>query len=193
MCPPDPDADNARHGRSSREEDSFLVQALRNPLTKEEAFGKIMENYGPRLYSHLRRMTGNHENADDALQNTFMKVWMNADKFRGDSAFFTWVFAIAVNEGRDILQRQKRRGISVPAEAAGLRAASAGPDPEGIRSKLSAALLTLPEKQRLVFDLRYFEEMGYAEIAALTGTTEGALKASYFHAVKKIEKYLTAR
>lgn len=168
-----------------------MVQALCNPLTKAEAFGKIMENYGPRLYGHLRRVTGNHEDADDALQNTFMKVWMKVEDFRGDAAFFSWVFAIAVNEGRAILQRQKRRGVSVPAEASDLRAASAGPDPESIREKLSAALLTLPEKQRLVFDLRYFEEKSYAEIAALTGTTEGALKASYFHAVKKIEKYLT--
>lgn len=163
-----------------------------SPEKKEAAFRQITDKYSDRLYRHLRRMTGNHEDADDALQNTFIKVWLNAEKFRGDSAFFSWIFAIALNEGRTILRRQMRKGTSVPAEDAELRAGSSGPAPEAIRAKLSAALLTLPEKQRTVFDLRYFEEMSYAEIAALTGTSEGALKASYFHAVKKIEKYLTS-
>ncbi|MCA1750614.1 MAG: RNA polymerase sigma factor [Flavobacteriales bacterium] len=146
-----------------------LLAELRQESTRVAAFETLVRIYQEKLYGHLRRMTGNHPDADDALQNTLIKVWKNIETFRGDSALYSWLYRIAANEALDIIKKRKTGFGHVPAES---------------------AELTVPEKQRQVFDLKYFEEMKYDTIAEITGTSVGALKASYFHAVKKIEAFL---
>lgn len=167
-----------------------IIDALRFPATREAAFEVLVTTYQKPLYSHLRRMLGNHEDADDALQNTFIKVWRNVDRFRGDASLFSWLYRIATNEALNIINQKVPYNKTSKADEMSLVAASDGPDGDAISRKLQAAMLTLPEKQRQVFDLRYFEEMKYSQIAEITGTSVGALKASYFHAVKKIEAAL---
>lgn len=167
-----------------------MAELRQNP-TRESAFETLVRTYQEKLYGHLRRMTGNHPDADDALQNTFIKVWKNIEKFRGDSALYSWLYRIATNEAIALIEKRKKGFRQLPAESSGLTASTEGPSGDAIEAKLKAALLTLPEKQRQVFDLKYFEEMKYETIAEITGTSVGALKASYFHAVKKLEAFLT--
>lgn len=167
-----------------------LLAELRQESTRVAAFETLVRIYQEKLYGHLRRMTGNHPDADDALQNTLIKVWKNIETFRGDSALYSWLYRIAANEALYIIKKRKTGFGHMPAESAELTAANEGPCGETIEAKFQAALLTLPEKQRQVFDLKYFEEMKYDTIAEITGTSVGALKASYFHAVKKIEAFL---
>jgi RNA polymerase sigma-70 factor (ECF subfamily) len=174
------------------EKEDDILKAIKLPDSKVRGFEMLVKQYQKPLYAHLRRMTGNHADADDALQNTFLKTWKHLDNFRGDAALYSWLYRIATNEALRLLQKRKVSQMHLTAESAGLMAASDGPDSELISQKLEAALATLPPKQRQVFDLKYFEEMKYEEIAHITGTSIGALKASYFHAVKKLEAHLSA-
>ena len=151
---------------------------------------QCMNVYKKPLYAHVRSMTGNHPDADDALQNTFVKIWKHVDGFKGNSALYTWMYRIATNEAITIInRRQKMHAVDIE-EGRVEGEQTDGPSGDEIKAKLKEALEQLPEKQRKVFEMKYFSEMKYEEIANLTGTSVGALKASYFHAVRKIEAFL---
>ncbi len=168
-----------------------LLQALRGKLSREAAFERLVRATQQRLYAHLRRMLHAHPDADDALQNTYLKAWRAIDNFRGDSALYSWLYRIASNEALALIEHRKRHRVPMEVLQPGATAHLSGPDGDEIQLKLEKALQLLPPKQRLVFDLRYFEEMPYEQIAHITGTSIGALKASYFHAVKKLEAGLS--
>jgi len=173
------------------DKDRELVERIQNPESRNAAFRELMSLYQEKLYSHIRRMVGNHTDADDVLQNTFVKVYRHINKFKGDAKLYTWLYKIASNEALTYLNKEtKMRSVTFEPQHAktGFRP---GPDGEEIGHKLKQAIATLPEKQRQVFDLKYFEDLKYEEIAEITGTSVGGLKASYYHAVKKIEAFLT--
>lgn len=153
-----------------------------------------MEKYQERLYRHVRRMVTDHEDAHDVLQNTFIKVYRNIGAFKGNSKLYTWLYRIATNESLSFLEKRKRRtAFSLDEEDAGLaNRLEADPyfDGDEAQIRLQEALHSLPDKQRIVFNLRYFDEMSYQDISDSLGTSVGALKASYHHAVKKIEHYI---
>lgn len=174
------------------EQDKDIIAAMRTAHHREAGLRLLMRTYQNRLYGHLRRMLGNHPDADDALQNTLVKVWKNFDQFRGDAALYTWLFRIATNEALTQIEKRKHTRHHIPLNESPLRAVHDGPGSEEIARRLQDAIATLPPRQRQVFDLKYFEELTYEEIATLTQTSVGALKASYFHAVKKIESALGA-
>lgn len=173
------------------EKDRDIIASMRRPAEREAGFTLLINTYQEKLYGHLRRMLKSHQDADDALQNSLIKIWKNFDSFRGDSALYTWLYRIATNEALTILEKQRHAHLHVDASEVALSGMCDGPDSDEIAQRLWAALDTLPPKQRQVFDLKYFEEMKYDEIAAITHTSVGALKASYFHAVKKVEAFLT--
>ncbi len=171
-------------------EEREIVKGLKNQRTREAAFRQLMGVYKRPLYAHIRSMTGNHEDTDDALQNTFVKVWRHIDGFKGDSALYTWLYRIATNEALTLINRNKKMHSVTVEDTHRQTNYAEGPSGEEIKEKLQAAISTLPEKQRQVFEWKYFAEMKYEEMANLTGTSIGGLKASYFHAVRKIEEYL---
>jgi RNA polymerase sigma-70 factor (ECF subfamily) len=177
--------------------DKELINEFRDPKSQNFAFSKLVNTYQERLYWHIRRIVIDHDDADDVLQNTFIKAFKNLDKFREDSQLFTWLYRIATNESLTFLKK-KKTGAFVSFDDIGHTLSSkleASPELSGdvIQLKLQQAILTLPNKQRLVFNMKYFEEMRYDEIAKATGTSVGALKASYHHAVKKIEAYVKSQ
>ena len=153
----------------------------------------LVESYSERLYWHIRRMVTYHEDADDVLQNTFIKIWKNLDSFRGESQLYTWLYRIATNEALDHLRKSKKLRLvgadQAPAEFQH-RSGDIYFDHEAAEARFYKAIERLPEKQRAVFNLKYFEEMKYEEMAEVTGTSVGALKASYHHAVTKIREFL---
>lgn len=170
-------------------QDAALVAVFQDGSLVREAFDEIVGRYKERVYHHVRRIVIDHDDADDAAQNTFIRVWQNLGTFRGDSALFSWIYRIATNEALTLLRR-KKPNLDMDSAAAELSAlVDAGDHQNGdeIARKLQKALLTLPEKQRLVFHMKYFDDLTYDQIAEITGTSVGALKASYFHAVRKIE------
>jgi RNA polymerase sigma-70 factor (ECF subfamily) len=178
------------HEQTSDEE---LLQGFRNPDTREKAFTTIIRKYQEKLYWHIRRMVIVHEDADDVLQNMFIKVWKGLDQFREDSRLYTWLYRIATNESLTHLEQKKRKSNRSIDDEDGLsNQLRAEPNFDASRAewKLQLAIQQLPEKQRLVFNLRYYEEMPYQEMSRILDTSEGALKASYHHAVKKIEDYI---
>jgi len=162
--------------------------------SKEEAFKLLVATYQEKLYWHIRRMVHFHNDADDVVQNTFIKVWRNFDKFKRQSKLYTWLYRIATNESLTFLQKKKRKGtVAMETDDYDLSAElKADPyfDGNEIQIKLQQAIEALPEKQKAVFNLRYFEEMKYDDMSEVLDTSVGALKASYHHAVKKIEKFL---
>lgn len=170
-----------------------LVERLRDPATVREAFGEVIAQYSEPLYRQIRRMVQNHDDANDLLQNTFLKAWGSIENFRGEARLGTWLYKIAVNETLSHLERErKRRGISLDdQEAALINSIEADTDIDGdmLALKLRKAIATLPEKQRLVFNMRYYDEMRYDDISAVLGTSVGALKASYHLAVKKSSNF----
>ena len=177
-----------------RDEDRNLIADLKQENKKELAFHTLVKKYQERLYWHIRRMVLNHEDADDVLQNTFIKVWKNIGSFREESGLYTWLYRIATNESITFLNSKKRRKM-LPLDDVGdylMENLMSDPYFEGdrIQLELQKAILQLPEKQRIVFNLKYFEEMKYDDMAQILGTSVGALKASYHHAVKKVEEYL---
>ena len=174
--------------------DVELLQQFRDPGTKEKAFTAIIKKYQEKLYWHVRRMVVNHEDANDVLQNMFIKVWNNLDNFREDSQLYTWLYRIATNESLSYLEQQKKKSSASFEDHEHLMSnklkAEKDFDANKAEWKLQQAIQLLPEKQKAVFNLRYFDEMPYEEMSRVLETSEGALKASYHHAVKKIEDYI---
>ena len=174
-------------------EAEFIAQ-LQNPATKESAFRELVHLYKERLYWHIRKIVIRHEDADDVLQNTFIKVYRSIDKFKGESKLYSWLYRIATNEAITHLNKQaKRLQINNEEHKANLinnLQADVYFDGEEIQIKLQKAIAALPEKQQLVFNMKYFDEIKYKDMADILDTSEGALKASYHIAVKKIESYL---
>jgi RNA polymerase sigma factor (sigma-70 family) len=175
-------------------DDKELLHQFKQPETKEKAFTAIIKKYQEKLYWHVRRMVVDHDDANDVLQNVFIKVWNGLQNFREDSQLYTWLYRIATNESLTFLDQQKRRSsVSFDEVGAGLSnkiKAEEGFDAQRLEWKLQLAIQQLPEKQRAVFTLRYYDEMPYEEMSRVLETSEGALKASYHHAVKKIEDFI---
>lgn len=163
----------------------------------EKAFKVLVENYGEILYSQIRRIANNHEHTNDILQNVFIKVHQNLSNFNGDSALYTWMYRIARNESLNFIQKEKlRTGVDVSPITLEIMAGHNVLDttsPETISTLLQEAIDTLPDKQSVIFQLKYFEELKYSEISSRLNTSEGALKASFHHAKKKIEKYIISK
>ncbi|RYG31266.1 MAG: RNA polymerase sigma factor [Chitinophagaceae bacterium] len=174
--------------------DSELLVQFRNPATKEAAYTSLIRKYQEKLYWHVRRIVVEHEDANDVLQNTFIRVWNALENFREDSQLYTWLYRIATNECLSFLEQKKRKSsVSLSDDENSLTGsirADKDFDPSKIEWKLQLAIQQLPEKQRAVFSLRYYDEMPYTEMSKVLDTSEGALKASYHHAVKKIEDYI---
>jgi RNA polymerase sigma-70 factor (ECF subfamily) len=175
--------------------DQELLARIRSPFTKELGFRELIETYQKPVYQVIRRMVLIHEDADDLTQNTFIKAYKALDRFEGNSSLFTWLFRIATNESLTFLEKKKKRYFfSLDDHQEKLESyvdSSAPLSGDEIQVKLQKSLLKLPDKQRLVFHLKYEEDLSYEEISKITGTSVGALKASYHHAVKKIEQELT--
>lgn len=169
-----------------------LVADLQNPAKASLAFDSMMRAYGERIYWHIRKMVANHDDASDILQNVFLKAWSNIENFRGDARLSTWLYKIAVNESLNFINKERHRSEATTEEEASFIFNNLESDPwfdgDELKAELHKAIARLPEKQRLVFNMRYFDEMKYDEISEILGTSVGALKASYHHAVKKIEE-----
>ncbi|MEO6489329.1 MAG: sigma-70 family RNA polymerase sigma factor [Ferruginibacter sp.] len=175
-------------------DDKELLFLFKIEASKEQAFTKIIKKYQEKLYWHIRRMVVEHEDANDVLQNMFIKVWKSLDNFREDSQLYTWLYRIATNESLTFLQQQKKRSaLSLSDDESPLSnriKADEHFDANKLEWKLQLAIQKLPDKQRTVFNLRYYDEMPYEQMSRVLETSEGALKASYHHAVKKIEDYI---
>lgn len=175
-------------------DDLELLQNFKDPATKEQAFTSIIKKYQEKLYWHVRRMVVDHEDANDVLQNMFIKVWKGLENFREDSQLYTWLYRIATNESLTFLTQQKKRSsVSLSDLDNGLSnklRSDTNFDANKLEWKLQLGIQQLPEKQRLVFNLRYYDEMPYEEMSRVLETSEGALKASYHHAAKKIEQFI---
>ncbi len=177
-----------------QQDDKELLYQFKNEATKESAFTAILKKYQEKLYWHIRRMVVDHEDANDVLQNMFIKVWKGLENFREDSQLYTWLYRIATNESLTFLEQQKKRtSVSFNDVENGLEnklKADSNFDANKLEWKLQLAIQKLPEKQRVVFNLRYYDEMPYEEMSRVLETSEGALKASYHHAAKKIEDFI---
>lgn len=175
--------------------DQEIIEQFRNEETRNYAFNLLVREYQKRLYWHIRKIIIDHDDTDDVLQNVFIKVWRNLENFKAESQLFTWMYRIATNESINFLnQKKKRAGIpldDVSAFLANNLESDSYYKGDEIQTKLQKAILTLPDKQRIVFNMKYFDEMKYEEMSKILETSVGALKASYHHAVKKIEDYLT--
>ena len=171
-----------------------IIALLQDPARQKEAFECIVNEYSEQLYWQIRRMVLSHEDANDLLQNTFIKAWINIDYFRAEAKLSTWLYRIALNECLTFLNKQRAAStVSLDdPEADALQKLESDPYFSGDKAEmaLQKALLALPEKQRMVFNLKYYQEMKYEEMSDIFGTSVGALKASYHHALKKIEKFL---
>lgn len=174
--------------------DHMLVAAFKDERSREAAFTRLVRKYQERLYWHIRRMVVAHEDTDDILQNVFIKVWKNLGEFREESNLYTWLYRISTNETLTWIEQQKRfTAVSISDNEdifAQRLTAQKDFDTSKIEWKLQQAIGTLPQKQRIVFNLRYYDEMPYEEMAEVLGTSVGALKASYHHAVKKVEAFI---
>ena len=174
--------------------DQELLELFKDPGTKEQAFTGIIKKYQEKLYWHIRRIVITHDDADDVLQNMFIKVWKGLENFREDSQLYTWLYRIATNESLTFLAKEKKRhSVSLSDEENGLSnklKSDSHFDANKLEWKLQLAIQSLPEKQRIVFNLRYYDEMPYEEMSRVLETSEGALKASYHHAAKKVENYI---
>lgn len=173
--------------------DEEILAQFKNPASKEKAFRNLLANYQERLYYHVRRYVHNHEDANDILQNTCIKVWNALDNFRGESSLYTWLYRIAGNEAITFINKSKKRNeIDIEQTSAKYRSSTDNPEAEVLTKKLERAIASLPDKQKQVFIMRYYDEMPYEQISGIVDTSVGALKASYHHAVKKIEEILTS-
>ena len=174
--------------------DRELLEMFRKSDTKNYAFNLLMRKYQERLYWHVRKIVISHDDADDVVQNTFLKVWSGLESFREDSQLFTWLYRIATNEALTFLKKKKTKFLLplVDVEQQLCRTLETDPYINGneLQIKLQKAILKLPEKQRVVFNMKYYDEMKYEDMSETLGTSVGALKASFHHAVKKIEKFL---
>ncbi|HEY0668240.1 MAG TPA: sigma-70 family RNA polymerase sigma factor [Sphingobacteriaceae bacterium] len=175
-------------------EDSEILQKFSQDQTRNEAFNLLLHKYQQKIYWHIRRLVINHDDADDLVQEVFVKVWKYLGNFRSDSQLYTWLYRIATNECITFLNKKKNQN-NIPLDDVAFELAESLQDStyfDGNKAqlKLQQALLTLPEKQRLVFNMKYFDDLKYEEISEILGTSVGALKASFHHAVKKIESYI---
>lgn len=175
-------------------DDLFILAMFRKPESREKAFAILIRKYQEKLYWHIRRMVVEHEDTNDVLQNFFIKVWKGLDQFREDSQLYTWLYKIATNESLSFLQQKKKRSsVSIDGYGYDLTEnikADKHFDAQKAEWKLQLAMQQLPEKQKIVFSLRYYDEMPYETMSKVLETSEGALKASYHHAVKKIEEFI---
>lgn len=174
--------------------EKVFIAELLHPKTQNEAFQKLLREYQKPLYNHIRNIVLNHDDADDVLQNTFIKVFQNLKNFKGESKLFSWMYRIATNEAITFLNQKAKKNNTTSEELQSkivdnLKADSYF-DGDEIQFKLQKAIANLPEKQQLVFKMKYFEEIKYEDMSEIIGTSVGALKASYHHAVKKIEEFM---
>jgi len=173
--------------------DEELLSLLREPDTIREGFAKLVSEYSEQLYWQIRKMVLSHDDANDILQEVFIKAWSNIDNFRGEAKLSTWLYRIAINESITFINKMRaQNNISIDEDDSFLINQLEGDeyfDGDETQKLLQKAVLTLPEKQRLVFQMKYFDEMKYEEMSEILGTSVGALKASYHHAVKKIENF----
>ena len=176
-----------------QDEKEFIDQLL-HPKTQNEAFEKLIKDFQRPLYAHIRTLVLNHEDTNDVLQNVFIKVFQNLKKFKGESKLFSWMYRIATNESITFIhQKAKKNNLSSQEQAQkemDQLKADTYFDGDALQLQLQKAIALLPEKQQLVFKMKYFQELKYEEISTILGTSVGGLKASYFHAVKKIEDYM---
>ena len=173
--------------------DDELLKRFRDESTRNDAFNVMATRYRERLYWHIRKMVIVHEDTDDVLQNTFLKAWKGLDTYKGEAKLYTWLYRIATNESINFLN-QKRNRMTTPLEDAGYMLSQSLHHDEyftgdELQMQLQQAILTLPEKQRIVFNMRYFDEIPYEEMSEILDTSVGALKASYHHAVNKIKEW----
>jgi RNA polymerase sigma-70 factor (ECF subfamily) len=171
-----------------------FIQELLHPKTQEVAFKKLVKDYQRPLYNHIRTIVLNHDDTDDVLQNTFIKIFRNLSSFKGESKLFSWMYRIATNEALTFLQQKSRRFNTTSEELLQKQTDKMKADDyfdgDEIQFKLHQSISLLPEKQQLVFKMKYFQELKYEEMSEILDTSVGALKASYHHAVKKIENYM---
>ena len=176
------------------QDEKDFIQELLNPKTQNVAFQKLLRDYKRPLYNHIRNIVLNHDDADDVLQNTFVKVFQYLKDFKGESKLFSWMYRIATNEAITFInQKAKRNGTTSEAMQTKIvdnLKADTYFDGNEIQIKLQKAVALLPEKQQLVFKMKYYEDLKYEELSEILGTSVGALKASYHHAVKKIEEFV---
>jgi RNA polymerase sigma factor (sigma-70 family) len=176
-------------------EDEEILSKFRDEKTRNEAFNLLLKKYQQKIYWHVRRMVIDHDDADDIVQDVFIKIWKNLPGFRNDAQLYTWMYRIATNECITFLNKKKQKNnISlddVDFELADTLSSSDQFTGDQIQKKLQEAILTLPDKQRLVFNMKYFDDMKYEEMSEVLGTSVGALKASFHLAVKKIEAFVT--
>jgi RNA polymerase sigma factor (sigma-70 family) len=174
--------------------DTEILSKFQDERTRNEAFNLLLKKYQQKIYWHVRRMVIDHDDADDLVQDIFVKIWKNLPGFRSDAQLYTWMYRIATNECITFLNKKKQKNNipldDVSYELADTLADSTYLSGDKIQLKLQSALLTLPDKQRLVFNMKYYDDMKYEEMSEVLGTSVGALKASFHLAVKKIEAYL---
>ena len=174
-------------------DDEQLIEQLRDPQRCRKAFNEVIKIYTEPLYWQIRKMVIDHDDANDVLQNTFIKAWSSIENFRGDAKLSTWLYKIAINESITFINKEKQRNnVSLDDDDSFLINSLASDewfDGDDLRLELQKAINSLPEKQRLIFNMLYFDDMKYEDMSEILGTTVGALKASYHHAVKKIEKF----
>jgi len=180
---------------NSEQYDDRILQLLKSPATQEAGFKLLLQVYQERLYRHLRQLLNSHNDADDVLQNTLIKIFRYHDQFKGDSQLYTWMYRIASNEASTFLKQKNRRSASSLDEPESLISKQLSSPSEALGGDdilrlLSLAIAELPEKQRLVFERRYYHETPYEELSAEFGTSVGALKASFHHAAKKVEDFI---
>ena len=174
-------------------DEAAVVEQLHHPSTARDAFGQVIAHYSSTLYWQIRRMVIDHDDANDVLQNTFLKAWTSIDNFRGDAKLSTWLYKIAINESITFINKKKvQNNVSLDDDDSFLVNTLESDewfDGDEAQRLLQQAIATLPEKQRLVFNMRYYDEMKYEDMSEILGTSTGALKASYHHALKKIEAF----
>jgi RNA polymerase sigma-70 factor (ECF subfamily) len=174
--------------------DEEILQQFKDPVSKEKAFRNLLANYQERLYYHVRRYVTNHDDANDVLQNVCIKIWNAIDNFRGESGLYTWLYRIASNEAITYINKVKKHPtVDIEISSAKYRGGTDNMEADELTTKLQRAIDALPDKQKQVFVMRYYDEMPYEKIAEIVETSVGALKASYHHAVKKIEDFMLNR
>lgn len=171
-----------------------LIEDLQRPATSQAAFNTLMRTYGEQVYWQIRKMVTSHDDANDLLQNCFLKAWNNLQNFRGDAKLSTWLYKIAVNETLNFLNKERQRNSVTDDSDDAFMLANIESDEyfdgDELQMEFQKAIATLPEKQRLVFNMRYYDDMPYEKMSEILGTSVGALKASYHHAVKKLTSLL---
>lgn len=178
-------------------DDRDLIASLKDASTRDLAFQGLVNKYKERLYWHIRKIVISHDDTDDVLQNTFIKVWRSIENFREESSLYTWLYRIATNESITFINSAKKRTFVPMGETGEFLLNNLTSDPyfdgDEIQRKLQEAILTLPDKQRIVFNMKYFDDLKYEDMSAILDTSVGALKASYHHAVKKVEELLKSK